>query len=95
MFLDDVEIADRLIDTITRSRRHNTFNITLFGSEEDEETFKEWGKRRFLRGTAVKVIKIGQNSYDNYKVTHVGGSCDYISDTANLSIQLKHNPTSQ
>ena len=89
MFLDDVEIDDRLIESITRSRRNNRFDINLTGSEEDEETFKDWGKKRFSVGTLVKVITIGQNRYENYKVTHVNGSCNYIGDTANFSIQLR------
>ena len=89
MFLDDVEIVDRLVESITMNRRNHTFHINLSGSEEDEETFKEWGKKRFSRGNIVKVIKVGQNSYENYKVTHVSGSCNYIGDTANFSIELR------
>ena len=89
MFLDDVEIDDRLIDSISRSRRRNRFDIALYGGEEDEETFKEWGKKRFSVGTLVKVITIGQNRYENYKVANVSGSCDYIGDTAHFSIQLR------
>ena len=89
MFLDDVEIDDRLVGSITMNRRNNTFRIELYGSEEDEETFKEWGKTRFANGTAIKEVKVGQNVYENYKVTHVGGSCNYIKDTANLSFELK------
>ena len=92
VYLDNVEINERLVESINIDKRNNTLQINLYGKEEDEDVFKEWGKTQFTKGTIIKEVKIGQNIYENYTVSHVGGSCDYIGDTARLSFQFKRRP---
>ena len=92
MYLDNVEINERLVENINIDKRNNMLHINLYGNEEDEDVFKKWGKMQFTKGTIIKEVKIGQNIYENYIVSHVGGSCDYIGDTARLSFQFRRQP---